>query len=120
MREKISGDLSGMVILWDEDSEKAVLVVLDGRNTWENMLGLSCWSMVEVMLKVVLGGKWTWKICWVWWEHADTGVAVIVNAKRRSWISMRSIEVGKVFVRVSEVRMRVGLKESDHRVSRDD
>jgi len=68
MREKISGDLSGMVMLWEVVSEKAWLNVGDdeGRKARENMLGLSCWSMVEVMLKVVCGGKWTWKICEAW------------------------------------------------------
>ena len=56
-----------MVMLWEVVSEKAWLNVGDeGRKTRENMLGLSCWSMVEVMLKVVCGRKWTWKICEAW------------------------------------------------------
>lgn len=67
MREKRSGDLSGMVMRWELDSEKADVDVdvVEGEKTRENMLGLSCWSIVEVKLKVVFGGKCTWKICWL-------------------------------------------------------
>ena len=63
MRENRSGDLSGMVMLWDEDSEKVFVLDVEERKRRENMLGLSCWSIVEVRAKVALGGKWTWKIC---------------------------------------------------------
>jgi hypothetical protein len=81
MREKRSGDLSGIVMLWEVDSEKALgEVAVEERKTRENMLGLSCWSMVEVRLKVVLGGKWTWKICWVWWAQPGAGLEAIVDA----------------------------------------
>jgi hypothetical protein len=53
-----SGDLSVIVILREVVSWK----VLFERKTRENILGASCWSIVDVNAKVRLGGKWTRKI----------------------------------------------------------
>jgi len=42
------------------------------RKARENMLGESRWSMVVVRVKVLLGGKCTWKVSW--WSVVDGGV----------------------------------------------
>ena len=94
MMVKITGDLSWMVIFWDAVSEKVAPVVSDGRKTRENILGLSCWSMVEVRLKVAWGGKWTWKICWA---LPEAGVAAIANAKSRAGRRQRALRSERYF-----------------------
>ena len=53
MKENRSGDLSVIIILREVDSWK----VLFERKALENMLGASCWSIVDVNVNVSFGGK---------------------------------------------------------------
>ena len=67
------------------------------RKQRENMEGESCCSMVDVSVKVLEGGKWTWKVSW-WSVGAGVVVEAVWEARGPELLVIVDVSSALVFV----------------------